>query len=281
MLNTVEKFLTSQIAKGNATRTVETYSQRLRLLMEFTEEKSLDGYTPELIDRWVAAERVRGLAVATVNSRLRDVRTFFAWCETRGYVDQSPAKHISIKRQRGYEIKAIDPIVLGKLLEAADTERDRAIVLFIASTGCRSGEAATLRRGRLDVNNREAYVVGKTGGRWVDFDRNAARALGRWLAIAPPSAYVFTGLHSPNNGEGIKPGTIYQLFRRLAMRADVMGEIWNPHSLRHRVGQQFCTHGNLELARQKLGHADITSTLVYANQDRAMVRAATDRISIL
>ncbi len=280
MLQTVEKFITYQIAKGNSPRTVGTYQQRLKMFMQFTEERELESFTPELIDRWVAAERGRGLAVVTVNGRLRDVRTFFRWCEHRGYITRSPADHLKIKRWKAVDIKAIDGDVLKTLIATAEHERDKAIIMFIASTGCRLGEAATLLRHRLHVDTREAKVDGKTGPRWVDFDRETARAMGQWLAIAPHSDWVFTGLHGRNNGDCVRPGTIYQMFRRVAKRAGVQDEIWNPHSLRHRVGQQFASNSNLELTRKKLGHADIESTIIYANQDRTMVRAATDKIKI-
>ena len=280
MLNTIDNFLTFLVAKGDAPRTVDTYRQRLKMLVEFAEETELSAYTPELIDRWVADERRRGLAAVTVNGRLRDARSFFRWCEQRGLIASSPAAHLHIKRYKPVEIKAIDGDVLKLMIANATHERDRAIIMFIASTGCRLGEAATLLRRRLYVENREAQVDGKTGLRWVDFDRETARALEQWLAIAPPSDCVFTGLWGTNNGNPVQTGTIYQMFRRVAIRAGVQNEIWNPHSLRHRVGQQFASKTNLELTRKKLGHADIESTIIYANQDRTMVRAATDKIKI-
>lgn len=175
---------------------------------------------------------------------------------------------------------AMDKEDLQKLLQAADNLRDVAIIRFIASTGCRSGETATLKIDSLDLARREARVVGKTGSRTVDFNIETQTALQRWLQEHPndQSGYVFVGLRSPYIP--ITPGTIYQMFRRLAKAAGISGR-FNPHAVRHLVGQTWTDETNLELTRQKLGHRDISTTMVYANQDRARLKSATDRIDLL
>jgi integrase len=156
------------------------------------------------------------------------------------------------------------------------------MLLFTVDTGCRAGEVAGLRIGDLNLKRCEARVDGKTGPRMVDFTQETAKALDNWLKQhpAPQQGFVFVGLRTPNNGNCISQGTIYQVFRRLARDGGVDGR-FNPHSIRHLVGQVWADHVNLELVRQKLGHRDISTTAVYANQDRARVKRATQRIRVL
>jgi len=165
-------------------------------------------------------------------------------------------------------------------LAVSAAARDVAIVRFIASTGCRSGEAASVRISDVNMTRREARVTGKSGPRAVDFDLSTCNALATWLDEHPNtgSGYLFVALRPPHTPA--TPGMIYQLFRRLAQAANVDGR-FNPHALRHLVGQTWTDETNLELTRQKLGHRDITTTMVYANQDRGRLKEATDRISIL
>jgi site-specific recombinase XerD len=79
--------------------------------------------------------------------------------------------------------------------------------------------------------------------------------------------------------------TVNQLYSRLKRLSEKIEGIvrFNPQSIRHRVGQAWIDKGaNLELVRQKLGHADITTTaMFYANQDRERVKRATKKYSIL
>jgi integrase len=160
--------------------------------------------------------------------------------------------------------------------------RDLAMLLFTIDTGCRAGEVAGLRKECLNLERFEALVDGKTGPRMVDFTHKTAKVLRQWLSQhpAPQSDYVFVGLHTPNKGNPIAHGTLYQVFRRLAKEAGVKGR-FNPHSIRHLVGQVWADHTNLELVRQKLGHRDISTTAIYANQDRTRVKQFTEAIRIL
>lgn len=276
----LDKFLVYLEAKGNSPRTIATYAQRLRLFQEAIGSTGLDEISPEMVDRWVVEMRRAGLAPDTVRSRVRDVRSFFRWCVGRGYLAKSPADHLALRGRAVLVVKAMDRDDLRAMIDAAENERDRALVLFMASTGCRSGEVAGLRLADVDLGRREAWVSGKTGPRLVDFNLSAATALRAWLQThpTPDGDLVFVGLRHPHNP--ITADLIYQLFRRLAMRAGVTGR-FNPHSVRHLVGQVWTDQANLELTRQKLGHRDISTTAVYANQDRSRLKEATDRIEIL
>ena len=168
---------------------------------------------------------------------------------------------------------------------AADGQpRDLALVAFVADTGCRRGEAASLRIVNLDLENGEALVDGKTDERLVDFGDRTAKALRAWLDVRPEvdHDYVFVSFsNGPSNDDPLGVGGIYQVFKRLARAAGVTGR-FNPHAVRHLVGQQFTDKSNLELARQKLGHRDIATTAdFYANQDRERVKRASQRLSLV
>ncbi len=277
-----ELFLVYLEAKGDSERTIGTYDQRTRLFLVDTamsENADLGEFTPEMMDRWVVVMRRRGLAPDTVRSRVTDIRAFFRWCVRRDYLSKSPADHLSIKRIRKLTVKSMKPSDLKKILAAAEHPRDVALVHFIASTGCRSGEAANLRIADLNIAKREAMVCGKTGPRFVDFDRCTAAAMNDWLDCHPykEGGFVFVGTRAPF--QPVINNTIYQIFRRLAMVAGVDGR-FNPHSVRHLVGKMWTEKTNLELARQKLGHADISTTAIYANQDREQVKKYTDEVEI-
>lgn len=277
-----DKFLIYLEAKGNSQRTNATYDQRLRLFWDGLGPgiERLDQVTPEMVDAWIVSMRRAGLARDTIRSRVRDVKHFFRWSVKRGYLDRSPVEHMKLPGGRAaLVVKAINKDDLKRMIEAADYARDRALLLFVASTGCRSGEAANLKIKDVDLVKREAKVSGKTGDRMVDFNQTTATALADWLQQhpAPDGDFVFVGLKAPH--AAVSANTIYQIYRRLAKEAGIDGR-FNPHSVRHLVGQMWTDQANLELTRQKLGHQSINTTMAYANQDRSRLKRFTDKIDV-
>jgi integrase len=157
--------------------------------------------------------------------------------------------------------------------------RDYALVTFIYETGCRPGECVSLLLEGVNLESCEAIVRGKTGTRKVLFADTTAGTLRNWLAIRPDCDhdFVFVG----RTGTPLTVSGLYQVFRRLAGNVGIRGR-YNPHSVRHLVGQTFTDKTNLELARDKLGHSSVTTTArFYAHQDGERVRRATRRLSLL
>jgi len=275
-MNEIEEFLLCLEAAGRAERTLGSYEERLRCLAIFLEEqgiREIGAVRAVDLDRFVVSQRRRQLSAVTIAGRIQAVKTFFAWCVKRCYLERSPAAHlVKPKLERGGRSPAMAREDLGRLLAAAGGRpRDLAVLLFLADTGCRVGELVGLERSDVNVEERCAWVSGKTGGRWVDFTERTAGALERWLVISDSSS-VF----------GMTGNAVRKMLVRLAEKAGVAGRV-NPHSVRHLVGQAWLDDGaNLELVRQKLGHRDITVTAnFYAHQDRERVRVATERFSLV
>jgi len=300
----IRLFLDAVEARSGRPRTVGSYEQHLGSLQRFAEARELvdvEAVDPETLDAWVVSlrrqktrwadhpsrpEEQGGLSDATLAGRIQTIKSFFKWCVERHYLDRSPAEHlVKPEVDLSADNKLINLVDLRKLEVAAEKlaqagePRDLAIVRFIAETGCRREEAASLRLSTLDLESFEAKVEGKTKKRMVEFTERTAVALKDWLQIRPDCGhdFVFVGRDKEQlQGEGI-----YQVFRRLAEASEVEGR-FNPQAIRHRVGQLWTDEANLELARQKLGHKDIQTTArFYAHQDRSRVKQATERLSLL
>ncbi len=279
MRTILEEFLLCLEARGRSSRTLETYRERLGYLLAFLEERGieeLEDIRPGDLDAYVVGLRRRDLSPVTIAGRIVCIKAFFSWCVNRGHLERSPADHLRKPRlERGGRAVAMARGDLEKLLIEAERgrPRDLAVLLFLADTGCRVGELVSLRVSDVDVVGREAWVNGKTGGRWVDFTGRTAKAVEAWLTVRDgPEESLFR----------MTADAVRKMLRRLAKRAGVEGRV-NPHSIRHLVGQAWLDDGaNLELVRMKLGHKDITTTaMFYAHQDRERVRAATEKFSLV
>lgn len=276
----IELFDNYLCAKGDTERTRLTYRQRLTALFAYLKAVELGHVKPEGIDKWVADMRKRELSPVTIRNRVGDTRSFFRFCVERRYMEHSPVAHLRIKKVKILTAKNVSSGDLQKMVNLAretNRKRDLAILLFIAETGCRAGETARLESGNLDLANYQALVKGKVGERYVCFGLAAKTALLEWLQVHPcPGEYVFVNRF----GEPIRPDTIYQAFKRLACEAGIKGR-FNPHGIRHLVGQVWAEQTNLEITREKLGHSDIATTVIYAPAKLKHIKAAQHRVKIL
>ncbi len=297
LMETLEAFLISLEAQGRSPRTILSYQERLSSFIKLYQTKPLADITPTDVDLWMVEQRRKKsrwanhpgkpttngrLSDATLSSRLQALKTFMKWCAERDYIQKSPARHL--KRIRySHANKVMESDDLAALLRAAKDERERAILLFFASTGARVGEVATLTISNLDLVNCEASIDGKTGEGDVCFNNKTRKAIEDWLEVRPECDhdFLFTGTYGNHTGRPLLPNGINQLIRRIGKRAGINGPC-NPHSIRHLVGQTFTDEGNLALAQEKLRHKDVTTTAeFYAHQDKKRVKDATDRLSNL
>lgn len=306
VFDAIDEFCLEKEAAGRSARTVDSYRQRLGLFAKEHGYLIVGDVSPALVSRYVAAMQRPGtlyddhpfrssekgkLSKATIGGRIQALKSFFKWCEERGYCETSPARRL--KRQSydpSQESRAMAPETLKKLVIAAREEaergnpRDLALLLFLADTAARVGEVVSLRLGDLGLEQLEADVDGKTGPRTVYFTPPTAVALRRWLEQRPECRhdFVFCSIADRNFGRPLTSGGLYQALRRLAGKAGVKDKRYNPHSIRHLVGQKFVDEGNLELARRKLGHASVvTTSRHYANQDAQRLKRATKQLSLV
>lgn len=260
------------------TRQTHYYALR-HLIGQIGPDRSITGIAPMDISRWESALIARDeLSEASHNRYRTSVRAFFNWLVKMEALEKSPARNMKIKRAKTVPREKAMPddklAVLLKFIQWKKRKRDHALILFLADTGCRIGEAATLTVDNLDIDKRQAFVTGKTGGRMVPFGDEAARIIRRWLVQRKPRGpYVFS--------ETIKPqSNLDQQFRRQCEAAGIGS--WGPHSLRHRKGFQYSDAGvSAKLAQQQFGHSSVQITLDhYYPQDFKRVKEAADRFTI-
>lgn len=305
MAQALEGFLLALEARGCRSATVKSYRLRLAGLVSFLSARGLgdlEAVGPGDLDFWVVSlrrQRARwvdhparpeqggGLSAVTISGRIQSVKALFDWCVRREYLEKSPASHLRrpkiSNRCDSSKVMVVEDLaclvaVAEKRAEAGEP-RDLALLLFLVETGCRAGEAASLRLDWLDLEAGDGIVEGKTDRRAVDFTAVTAEALRVWLAVRPAVTHDFVWVG--RYGKGLSASGIYGVLRRLARKAGIQGR-FNPHSIRHLVGQSWTDAVSLELARQKLGHSTVlTTAMFYSHQDRVRVKAATQKLSLV
>lgn len=152
--------------------------------------------------------------------------------------------------------------------------RDRAMLMTLATTGCRIAEMINIKY--RDIKKAGAsYVVtnimgkGQSQVRTAPLSSEAYEAICDWMAFRPvTSPYVFTGVTYADDTGGIlyhgQPLNRSTARYRVKLYGAQIGlpDI-KPHDFRRFVGTQIIKRAGIRSAQKVLGHADINTTAKY------------------
>lgn len=124
----------------------------------------------------------RDLSVDGYNRHLWALRRFFDFLFMGGVVDSVTPRFVLGKRHRRPLPRVLGEHEMKALIRGAATDRERAVLELLYSTGCRVGELAHIRIEDVDWRRRTIRVFGKNGERTVFFGKSAATAVKRYVA---------------------------------------------------------------------------------------------------
>ncbi len=169
-------------------------------------------------------------------------------------------------------MKALTQDEIHKVLKAADSPRDLAMILLAFRHGMRASEVCGLELKDLDLRNGEITIRRlkgslKTTQPLADLQGqpllSEKRVLRAWLAErgSHPSKFVFT---SQKSGR-VQRSQFYRIFSNAAEQAGLPKDKRHPHCLKHSLAVTLVeANVNLATVRIALGHKSIASTAVYA-----------------
>jgi integrase len=231
----------------------------------------------------------RGLARSTINRYTREVQLAWKWAASRKLVPAETTAAVKSLRMlaKGKSdtvdyppVRAVGEATIEvTLLELH--EPVRSMVRLQVATGMRPGEVCRLRGEDIDRSDTVwVYrpVLAKTDHLYEDEDdpRRRRVAIGpkAQAIMAPwlerhPEGYVFRPEDGPRKDK--RPSDHYRVhsyggaIRDACARAKVPA--WSPNQLRHTAATKIRRAGGRDAARVVLGHADASTTDLYAEKD--------------
>ena len=240
-------------AENRAPRTREAYGDALRLFGAFL---AADGRSVVLVDigaddvRAFLADQLRRLKPASVHTRYRSLRRFFAWCVEEGELDRSPMATVKPPVVPEQQVPVLTADQLRLVLKTCEgrsfvDRRDAALLSLLADTGLRRTEAATIRTDALNLDHRMVTVLGKgRRPRTVPFGARTARALVRYERErrAHPLAEL-PWLWLGTSGRTMSSNGVKQIVERRAAEA---GLKVHAHMFRHTFAHAHLAQGGNE-----------------------------------
>lgn len=224
----------------------------------------IEDLTSEAVLKWLNNFSINKKA-KTIDLVLSCLSSFFKFCLEEEYIE-----HMVIKKRWRPKIPQALPRYLNdqeyaRVKHAAErlSLRDRALILFMFSSGCRRGEVSNLNINDVDFKRRTAVVTGKGKKiRSIHYNEECAILLNEYLRTR--DALESEPLFMNRNGTRLLPKGIYEITKKLGKKAGLK-QLLHPHSLRHTFATNMLAKGaRLEFIADELGHADLNTTRVYA-----------------
>jgi len=249
----IEKFLSNRQARNLKPSSIQHYQNLLTKFAQFYPELPTD---PEPIEAFLTSLNI---APETRLTYYAIIKAFYHFLFQRRYVSSDPMTQISRPRCTSKVMPTLEPEQTMRLLNAAHSLRDRALLTLFVDTGIRASEAASLRQQDIKVDC--IKLTGKTGERQVPMSDETSRLLSALITANIKSDYVFISHKGhPLDGRGI-----YCIVHKLMKEAGIQGPKLGPHRIRHAFGKGYIVSGgDIRSLQQIMGHAKITTTEKYA-----------------
>lgn len=224
---------------------------------------ALEKAGPGDIDAFLAS---LGLKKSSLARKLGAISSLYRWLKGRKLLTENPAREVGWFRLPLLRPPFLTLEEIVRLREGCDSPLVASILEFLLSTGIRESELCALDIRDLDMEKREAKVLGKGAKeRIVLFSEQARHVLLAYLGAREDNA---PALFVNTKGRRLTPNQVYYRIRRLGEK--VLGRrIW-PHLLRH-TSATYMVDGGMTLpeAKDLLGHQSIQTTIRYAHPTRA------------
>ena len=232
----------------------------------------------EAVEAYIAGLTRRGLSPATARRRISALRQFYRFLlQDNVRADDPTARLDAPKRARSLP-KTLTLEEIERLIAAAESPRDRALMELLYGAGLRVSELVSLPLRAAPKPGQAHMIIDGKGGRerLVALGAPALRALQAHLAAreaALPKAdaqraraerWLFPSA-SAADGK-LTRRRVAQILESAAMKAGLDPARVSPHVLRHAFATHLVEGGaDLRTVQTLLGHADIATTQIYTH----------------
>jgi integrase/recombinase XerD len=235
---------------------------------------NVDGFFQHMSQRW-------GRASLQTSAKL--LRSWFAYCEGRGWVRRGMAAVVllpRIYREEGLPLGPTwDEVARMLAMTAGDAPvqiRDHAILRLLSVYGLRSGEVRRLKLDDIDWRRERIQIVRSKTSRvqTLPLEPGVGNAIAHYLRYARPktaSRIVFLTVLAPHRQ--LSTGGLYDLVHRHLPESVSLRKGRGPHGLRHACARHLVEAGrSFKEVGDHLGHRSPDATRIYAKVDLVSLR---------
>lgn len=275
----IDLFIGVRKLDGLSDQTLTTYQDEMKLFSRYISKPVAEISTNDIRSYFAKIQKEKHLEKTTINNKIHIMHSFFGFLYNEDIIASDPSKKLKTQK---VDLKSLrESLTIEELETLRNTCRDireKLVVEFLCSTGCRVSEALNIRVSKIDWTDRSILVHGKGDkDRYVYFSVKCKLLLKQYLAERKGciSDYLFISDRAPY--QRLTKSGMEKAIKRIAQRTTITKSV-SPHVLRHTFATIALARGmSLELIQQLLGHSNIATTQIYAETSQRVVRAAYEQ----
>ncbi|MCD7760709.1 MAG: site-specific tyrosine recombinase XerD [Clostridiales bacterium] len=266
-----KNYLTTE--KKSSANTVSSYLRDVNQFADYLTQRNVELSTVgqdevQEYAQWLSGQ---GKSAATVTRALASLKCFFHWMMEQGKREDNPAEGVrtaKVERKLPKILTSKEVELLLEQPECVDMKgyRDHAMLELLYATGIRVSELIGLNVDDVFLTAGFIRCRGKDKNRIIPMYPTALKALTDYLRDVRPKLAVEgeEALFVNMNGTRMSRQGFWKLIKYYGEKAGIQSEI-TPHTLRHSFAAHLLENGaDIHAIQEMLGHADISSTQVYA-----------------
>lgn len=268
----ISQYLGAKRIDGLSQRTLANYKYALDMFAGQVKKPTAKISTDDIRGYITYLSETRKLRETSLQTHINTLRAFFGWLLVEEKIKKNPMLKIhSLKIDKKNARQALSAEELERLRDACKGYREKALVEFLVSSGCRLSEVAALHFEDLNFAERSVTVRGKGDkDRVVYFSIRAKLMLQEYQRQRKGGTGLFVSSKAPYLP--LKPRAIERIIHTISVRAGLASRV-HPHLLRHTFATLALNAGMDVTAIQKLlGHEDIATTQIYASMNDEVIK---------
>ena len=256
-------YISAMQVQGRSEKTLKRYRYIIEKMMKQV-GVSTRRITVYHLRNYLAQLKENGRQDSTLEAERQVFSAYFNWLQRESLIDRNPTANLGAIKCAKKQKKIFTDIDMERLRQGCKCKRERAIIAFLASTGCRVSELTSLDRDMVDLDGLECVVHGKGNKeRRVYLDGVTGMLIRAYLAERKDSCEA---LFANRYGQRLNADGVREMLTRLEKATGV--EHVHPHKFRRTLATNMARKGMpvQEIARI-LGHDKIDTTMEYVVLD--------------
>ena len=269
----LDSYIAALKVECRSQKTIDRYVYVIKKLMDFAKvpTRRINVYH---LRTYLTHEKDRGICENTLEGYREIYTAYFNWLQRESLIERNPTVNLGVIKVPKKEKKTYSEAELERLNWFCGNVRNRAILHFLRSTGCRISEVTELNRDQVNLEALECVVHGKGNKeRTVYLDEVTGMLLTQYLKERiddNPALFIGRG------AKRLQPGGVREMLKKLAEKAGV--DHVHPHKFRRTLATGLARHGMpIQEVAKVLGHEKLDTTMKYVVLNKDDVKASYRR----
>lgn len=270
----IKRYRACLMVDGRSEKTIYQYVRTAQKLSEAIRKpfKDMGAYD---IRFFLAMEQERGISARTRENQRANLSAFFQWMTDDDLIPKNPIAKLKSIKYPDEVRKPFSDIEIDALKSGCRTQKERAVIEMLLSTGVRVSELASMEVNDINLDNLSVHVVHGKGAkeRITYLTAVSAKHLLKYLGerTETGTALFYNQKHQQIGTDGIR-----YIINAIAERSGV--EDAHPHRFRRTFATNLAKRGmDIQEIQRLLGHSNLNTTMTYVFVEDGNVKASYNK----